>query len=150
MSSRSSSGSTLFLIEQLIVVAVFAICAAACVRIMTAAYFNATDSRDVSNAIHVAQSGAESFKAAGGDLEITALIMDGMTESTADSVIAFVFYDKDWQVSTDNDAHYLLRLTARRADVPALELISAELSVERLDGEMLITFPVNVIRQDTG
>jgi len=40
------SRSTLFLMEQLIVIAVFAICAAACVKILTTSYFMAKQTRD--------------------------------------------------------------------------------------------------------
>ena len=136
------SKSTLFLIEQLLVVAVFAICAAACVRILTDAYFTATKSRDISNAIHAAESGAESFKAVGGDIAKVAEIMGGVASSTDGAVTAIVFFDSHWQVSGEAGAHYRLLLTAANQYPQATLLITGELAVERLTGESLIAFPV--------
>ena len=102
------SWSTLFLIEQLIVIAVFAMCAAACARILTAAHFNATDSRDIGNAILQAENGAESFKAVSGDFETFAVIMGG-TFDRAGGIVT-VFFDNRWQVSSEADADYVLLL----------------------------------------
>ena len=67
MNTRSKS--TLFLIEQLIVIAVFAISAAACITILTSAYFTSVESRDIKNAILVAENVAETFKATNGSPE---------------------------------------------------------------------------------
>jgi len=129
------------LLEQLIVVAVFAICAAACVRILADAHFTATMSRDISNAIHAAESGAESFKAVGGDIAKVAEIMGGVAKAADGVVTAIVFFDSNWQVSGEANAHYRLLLTAEQETRVPL-LMSGELTVERLTGENLISFPV--------
>jgi len=138
MNSRSKS--TLFLIEQLIVVAVFAISAAACVRILTAAYYTATESRDISNAIHVAESGAECFKSVDGNIDRAAAILGGTTHGTGGAAIAVVYYDKGWQVSQESDAHYRLTLSSGGQGPATPGLSSGELSVEKLDGKRLIAF----------
>jgi len=146
MNSRSKS--TLFLIEQLIVVAVFAICAAACTRILAASYFMATETRDLSNAIHAAESGAESFKAVGGDIGKTARILGGAASDDGGAAVAVVYYDRHWQVSAEADAYYCLSLRARAPEPASPLLAPGELTVEKLTGERLIGFEVAAIRSD--
>ena len=147
--SNTRSKSTLFLIEQLIVVAVFAICAAACVRIITSAYYTARESRDVNNAIHVAESGAESYKAVGGDVGKAAAVMGGKTGSVNGASAALVYYNSKWSVcaESDADAQYVLRMTSGTQDSRTPRLMSGELTVERLDGEgdTLISFAIAAI-----
>jgi len=100
MNQRSKS--TLFLIEQLIVVAVFAICAVACVSIMVSAYLNANDTRSISNALLRAESAAEVFKATGGDVDAIADILGGVSNNaysfpTSDYAFVTIYYDSAWQ-----------------------------------------------------
>jgi len=66
MAGRSKS--TLFLMEQLVVIAVFAICAAVCVYILAISYLMTVDAVDTRNALLVAESAAEMYKAFDGDL----------------------------------------------------------------------------------
>ncbi|MCL2425906.1 MAG: hypothetical protein FWD05_06170 [Oscillospiraceae bacterium] len=100
MNQRSKS--TLFLIEQLIVVAVFAICATACISIMVAAYFNANESRSISDALLKAESAAEVFKATAGNPNAVADILGGVSNDayafpTSDYALVTVYYDSTWQ-----------------------------------------------------
>jgi len=138
------SKSTLFLIEQLIVIAVFAICAVACISILAAAYFNANDSGAVSNALLKAESGAEVFKATGGDLSATGDIIGGA--GSAGSSELNVFYNKDWLLCEPGEASFLLKLvvdnnnTNSRTNGPAF--ITGNLTIERITGEELVAFPV--------
>ena len=126
MANRSKS--TLFLIEQLMVIVVFAICAVACISIMTAAYFNANDSRDLSMAVLVAQSGAEEFKATSSD------------EHTV------IYYNKDWQICDEKSAVYALRISPnppQQTDADGENrYITASLTVSRISGRELISFPL--------
>jgi len=126
--------------EQLIVVAVFAISAAACVRILAAAYITATDSRDMRNAIHVAESGAECYKAVAGDLEKTARIMGGSISDDNSNHQATVYYDKSWQPSAESNAAYALRLVSAADENGPLS--STDLSVEKQNGEIILSFTV--------
>jgi len=141
MSNRSRS--TLFLIEQLIVIAVFAISAAACTGILTSAYFTAMDSRDTSRAILAAENGAESFKATGGDIDKTAQLLGGISGRVDGETAVIVYYDKQWLVCAENDALYRMLLTGGTVD-PELALRTGDLFVEKLTGEILIAFPVAV------
>ena len=140
------SKSTLFLIEQLIVIAVFAICATACVKIVTSAYFYAIDSRDVSNAIFAAESGADSFKSVSGDFGEAAVLLGGFTENRDGSVVLVVYYDDKWQVSGKESAQYVLNLAGKPSGTLPSRLFNGELSIARTDGDELVSIPVAVIR----
>jgi len=148
------SKSTLFLIEQLIVIAVFAICAVACISILTAAYFNANDSRDISHALLKAESGAEVFKATGGDVTAAAEILGGTGRggfrASGESEIS-VFYDKNWQVCEAGDASFMLVLYINAAEgrnMNDILLTSGTLTVERITGEELVAFKLTAVRRN--
>jgi len=138
------SRSTLFLIEQLIVVAVFAICSAACVRILSSAYLNARYTKDVTNAVLIAKSGAESFKAFAGDIGKTAEVLGGAANNTGGGSEAIVYYDKHWNVCGKDNASYIFHLIAGKPTGSVPSLLSGEVLVERLTGESLVSFTVAV------
>ena len=138
---NSRSRSTLFLIEQLIVIAVFALCAAACVRILADSYFTVNNSRDLSNALLAAESGAESFKATGGDVSKVAELMAGETDRIGGKPAAVVYYNDQWRVCGERSASYRLSLTCDDpAQIPAL--LEGNLTVAKITGEKLISFTV--------
>ena len=142
---NNRSRSTLFLIEQLIVIAVFALCAAACARILTSAYFSANESRDLGNALHIAESGAECFKAAGGDIGKVAQVLGGVTISNFPEYgvsSAVVFYDSKWLVCKEDNADYRLLLAIERDPPPDLTLITGSLIVEKLTGDEIIALSI--------
>ena len=138
---NNRSRSTLFLIEQLIVIAVFALCSAACVRILVDSYFTAINSRDLSNALLAAESGAESFKATGGNVGLVAELMGGVSGSVGGSDAAVVYYDDHWNVCGESGASYKLSLVCNEPAVSA-RLFEGELSVEKITGEGLISLTV--------
>ena len=138
MSNRSRS--TLFLIEQLIVIAVFALCAAACVTILTDAYFTANNSKDISNALLAAESGAEIYKASSGDLGRVAQIMGGVSNNASGGVA--VYYDKQWQVCGETLAFFRLDMVAGAAERSA-SLSAGDITVVNLlTNEQLVAFTV--------
>jgi len=142
MNNRSKS--TLFLIEQLIVIAIFALCAAACARILTAAYLSARDARDLSNALHSAESCAESFKATGGDYRQVKDILGGTTGVIDGAQAVIVYYNNNWTVCAEDGASYVLILkTGGPADQNA-HFREGEISVERLSGDKLFAITVAV------
>ena len=139
---NNRSRSTLFLIEQLIVIAVFALCAAACARILTSAYMSARDARDLGNAFHNAESCAESFKAAGGDLSLVKDILGGNSVSINGDYAVIVYYNSKWAVCGENGASYRLILTAGSRAELGPQLREGDITVERLDGEELFAITV--------
>ena len=146
------SKSTLFLMEQLIVIAVFSICAAACVKILTSSYYTAKDTRDIGNAILAAENGAECYKARSGDAGKIAETLGGSLGSVDNNTAIIVYYDKGWAVCGESDAFYVMKIVEKARDGMGVRLISGELSVERLyDDEItLIAFPVAVLVNDGG
>ena len=131
---NNRSRSTLFLIEQLIVIAVFALCAAACVTILSAAYFDAVDSRDLGNALHAAESCAAAFKATGGDYAETARILGGAADTRVGSEMAVVYYDANWAACDKSGAGYALALKSADAPDGGDGLAFADISIVKLSG----------------
>jgi len=140
MNQRSKS--TLFLIEQLIVVAVFAVCSAACVKILATAYFSAKESTEISNAILIAESAAESYKAVSGDVAEVARLLGGTSDSSESSVAATVYYDKQWQVCGLDEASYIFRLIGIKPGNPSWLLLSGEILIASLAGEEILSLAV--------
>ena len=135
---NNRSRSTLFLIEQLIVIAVFALCAAACARILTAAYFSARDARDLSNALHNAESCAETFKATGGEIGKAIDILGGVKGGAA----GVVYYDSNWHICGKDNADYWLALEPVWLISQSDRLLTGEITVYRIDGDELVTLTV--------
>ena len=143
------SGSTLFLMEQLIVIAVFALCAAACVSILTISFIYARDSRNMSRALLVAESAADSFKALSGDALQTADVLNGFVDSTEEGDFLTVYFDENWQAICRTDTgniQYVLRMSPlesiSRAGIAAMQL-SVEVTTGDSNGnEEILTFPV--------
>ena len=148
MNQRSKA--TLFLIEQLIVVAVFAICAAACVKILSYAYLSARDSKDISNAIMAAESSVECFKAVAGDIEKAAGILGGGAGKVNGAGEAVVYYDKQWQVCGKDNASYSVHLANGNSEHSSPSLVSGEINVKKITGESLVTFNTAVCRYAKG
>jgi type II secretory pathway pseudopilin PulG len=152
MTQRSKS--TLFLIEQLIVTAVFAICAAACISILTVSYFYAIDSQSTGNAILKAESAAEIYKATGGNVLLTADLLGGVAETGGPGHFgdynAAVYYDKSWNISNEPDAAFILRINSTGTSYASHGLIlqSGGITVEKNTGEQLVAFTV-AARQKT-
>jgi len=147
MTNRSKS--TLFLIEQLIVIAVFAICAVACISILTAAYFNANDSKALSHAVLKAESAAEVFKVTGDDFSAMADILGGTTTvtglGTAGVSVVAVYYDNTWKVSSETNAYYVLNLIIESVqNIGNHDLIQGNVNVGKVTGEEILTLKVSV------
>ena len=132
--------------EQLIVIAVFAVCAAACVKILADSYFTAIYTRDTSNAIHAAESGAESYKAVSGDIGKMAEIMGGEVVSIGGEASAIVYYDNDWLLCGEENAVYRLLMVNVKPEDGTSALSIGELSVEKLTGEVIMSLTVSARR----
>jgi len=147
MTQRSKS--TLFLIEQLIVIAVFAICAVACISILTTAFFYATDSKATSHAVLKAESAAEVFKTTGDDFAALASILGGSASPVSLSKggvsVVTVYYDNTWYVSDEANAGFVLHLVIESVQtIGEHDFISGNVFVERISGEELVTLKVAV------
>lgn len=93
MARTRSSGSTLFLMELVVVLFFFSVFAAIFVSVFGNAQQMAQDSRNLSSAVLVARSGASCYKAADGQLTQVAELLDGTLQDGG----VQVYYNKDWQ-----------------------------------------------------
>lgn len=89
---RSRAG--LLLIEMIIAVGVFSLCCAICVQLFAHARLLNIESRELSSATSCAQSAAEAFKAAGGDMEKAA----GYLDAHYYNGYIVLTYDTNWNV----------------------------------------------------
>ncbi len=108
---RNRSKTTIFLIEQLIAVAVFAACAAVCVSIFAESYKTSSAAKDLNHALIVAKNGAERHKAG--------------------EIIGEEFYDENWDACEEGTAAYVLQLESGRLTVEKMtggEIISFAVS----------------------
>jgi type II secretory pathway pseudopilin PulG len=104
------SRSALFLIEQLVVILIFAICAAICVSIFAESYLMGRKTLEINNAIRVAANGAESFKATGGDVNRAAQILGAVNSQVDYGGDLVVYYDDEWNTSSKEQASYVLQI----------------------------------------
>lgn len=132
---NNRSRTVLFLMEILVVIVIFAVCAAACVKIFTEAYITANNARDLNSALLAAKSSAESYKAVSGDLSAWSSITGGhiSTDETA-----FIFYDKEWKSCDESKAAYILRLTCSKTN----NLLSGNVAVCGIAGEEIVSLEV--------
>ena len=112
MSTRSKS--TLFLMEQVVVIAIFAFCAAVCVKILVVSYLMTVDAVDTTHALHVAESAAASHRAFRGDAGGIADTLGGAVRVDHDTQsVIYVFYDSQWRPTSGlygDGSVFMLRL----------------------------------------
>ena len=131
---KGRSRSTLFLMEQLIVIAVFAICASVCVKILSVSFLMVVESVDTRNALLVAESAAEGYKAFSGDMLRTAEAL-GVPGSYAGGSMT-VFYDENWHPVPEAEGVFMLRFWRNGPVLSELEVVNLT------TGDVLINFSV--------
>jgi hypothetical protein len=140
--SEHSRGS-LFLIEQLVVILIFAICSAICVSIFAESYLMQRHTLATNNAIRVAANVAEIIKASGSDFEESHLaeILGAVIDHSGYDSDLFIYYNEDWNPSRREQASFSLRIkrVGGAAFVsPPSSVIFMEVSVNQLDENQLI------------
>ena len=118
--------STLFLIELLMVIAVFAICAAVCVYILVSSYLMMTNAVDTKNALLAVESAAETVKAYKG----------------SDGAMLDRYFDSNWQASSQANATFIMTFVSREHTAP---IRFYDISLCRLaSGEELVSLSLAV------
>lgn len=135
---KSRSKSSLFLMELIIVLMFFSLCAATCMQIFANAKVKTDYSRDLTNAAFVAESVAEVYKALDGDLEATASKCDG--EAVSDGVIE-IYYDKDWNPTAQDGAVYVMTVTETETE----DIEKAFIEVDDVEGENIFDIVSTVL-----
>ena len=132
------SRSTLFLMEQLIVIMFFSIFAAVCVNIFFESYKITAESKDKNGAVIIAESVSETFKATNGDAFETARVLEG--DFIQDTEAFIVYYDKQWRNCTEDEAEYMLIFTGDTQESTE-SLALGNIAVTKPDGKELIAIP---------
>lgn len=123
MARARSSGSTLFLMEMMVVLFFFAVFAAIFVSVFGTAQQMAQESRNLSSAVMVARSGASCYKATDGHLEQVAKLLDGQQRGSE----VQIYYNKDWQPTSEAETDgFCLRIGERETAGEADILVEAQ------------------------
>lgn len=131
----------LALMEQLIMVLVFALAAALCIQAFAASNRISQKAADMDRAVQLAQSAAEIMKNRGGDIaQAQSAAMERMGGQISENVW-YVLYDRDWnEISDGKDESAAYRLeTFPDSRKTQLE---ARVRVSTGSGEVLLEFPV--------
>lgn len=105
MNTRSKSG--LFLIELIVVILIFSLSAATCLRLFFQSRQIAAESKNLSYASLAVQSTADCYKSSGGDIEKVAEMLGGSIVNDQ----LYLYYDADWsRAEDDGAAPYYVRI----------------------------------------
>jgi len=104
---NQNSKSALFLMELIIAILFFAISSAVCVQLFVKAHLMSRDTTDLNHAVACAESASACLRAKNGALDAVAPLLPG-AESDGGALI--VWYDADWQPTSDDAAVYEMRL----------------------------------------
>ena len=129
------SQTPLTLIEQTVMLLVFALAAVLCLQVFVWSEKTSAGSEAVDNAAIEAQTAAEIVKSCRGDWKKAAGA--GEWQSAGEGWTAS--YDADWQ-RTDGKAAFALTVTPQNDDDPYLG--QAEVTVTEAEGETLFSLPV--------
>jgi len=127
--------------EQIIVIAVFAVCSAVCVNILVTSYLMTVDSINKKNALIIAETTAETHKAFVGDIsQMAGLLINDSNTGRYSQNYMFMYFDDNWQPSGQAYAYFVLRLVSHD---PTPYLISSDIFVENVPtGEELLSLTV--------
>ncbi|MET0017768.1 hypothetical protein [Oscillibacter sp.] len=133
--------ATLALMEQLVMVMVFALAAALCVQAFAASNRMSETAAARDRAVQLAQSAAEIMKSRGRDMaQAQSAAMDRLGGQLSQGVW-YVLYDRDWnEVSDDGSKDAVYRLEALPDSDAGQPKAEIRVSVE--DGETLTSLPV--------
>lgn len=104
--------SSLFLMELIIVLFFFALCAAVCVNIFIKAKLISNQSYELNKSIIASQNAAECFKAANANINTLAEFLHG----TAEGDVVKIGYDKNWQNINMSNAVYLMNINIEKSN----------------------------------
>lgn len=117
MTRSSAKKTSLFLIELVIAILFFSICAAVSMRMLAAAKINTEHSRNLSNASVKLRSAAELYKSVNGDIVMLAQKLDGGVWENE----VVVLYDEEWNIVSDEKNAEFILFIEREETVKKLE-----------------------------
>lgn len=126
----------LTMMEQVIMLLVFALAAVLCLQAFTAANQTSKSHAARDRAATAAQSAAEALKATGGDYEEAADLLVGMLK---DGNLT-VYYDENWQIADAPEIAYVVSVPSADTSQPFLS--QTTVTVSDADLEPLFSLPV--------
>ena len=137
------SKSPLALMEQVIMVLVFALAAALCLRVFAFADRMSERNADIDRAVTICQNAAETLKMQGGDV---AHAQSGAAELLGGSVeqgVWYILYDERWSEVTDlSEAAYALYVQGVPTEVDGLYRADVRVDTCEENTETLFSIPV--------
>lgn len=121
----------LMLMEQLVIVLVFALAAAVCLRVFVFSDRMSRENDEKDRAVLAVQSAAETIKSVRGDWEKAAEVHGG----SFDGAVWSLYYDGNGAAAGEEEAAYVVRVTAEERGQPLLE--AADVRAETMDGKLL-------------
>ena len=125
--------TTLMLMEQLVMITVFALASVLCLQMFIFAYRTSRYQEQRDRAVLEAQNAAEALK--GGAQEY----FDAAGARSSGDGVCVLLYDAEWK-PVQNGESYILMVTPAETETPYLW--KAEVSVRTAAGELLISLPV--------
>lgn len=133
----SSSKSSLFIMELIIVVLFFSICAAICIQVFSTAQVISVRGKAITNGALNVQNMAEVYKASAGDFEETAEILGGTVENNT----VAIYFNKQWEQTSKEESEYVIlmeEIESSEAKITATSISTAEeyfaLNVKHMGG----------------
>lgn len=133
---EQKSKSTLALMEQVIMILVFAFTAAFCVQAFVKAELLSRELGKRDRAVNICQTVAETVKALQGDMELAALSLNGSVRGNG----LVLFFDDNWENAAEENAVYMLQLYYIE-ETPYLAL--GEVTVSSGEGEEIFSLPIS-------
>ena len=127
----------LALMEQLVMLLVFALAAALCLQVFVLSDQMSRHCEERDQAVTAVQNAAETLKGCGGDLDAGVRILGG----TSDGSQWKIGYDADWQQTAVDQAVYQVLVVLAPTKEPLLG--SAEVLAQTMEGEQLFQLAVS-------
>ncbi len=136
------SKSPLMLMEQVIMILVFALAAAVCVKLFVQAELMSKRLCATDRAVVLCQTAAETLKAEQGNYEAVVRKLTGYPTGGAVTARELrIYYKEDWQpAETVEGAEYVLRV---KEEVPAGNVVNGSVQVLLKDGTLIYGLPVS-------
>lgn len=133
---EQKSKSALALMEQAIMILVFAVAAAVCVSVFVKSRQMSQELADRDMAVNRCQTVAETVKATAGDIEETGKILGGKAEGNK----MILSYGPDWEPCIEEKASYVVTLRCQETEG---YLGRGTITVVTTAGEEVFSLPVN-------
>jgi len=133
------SKTPLMLIEQIVMILVFALCAVICLQIFVKSYLISEHNEALAKAVLYAQNTAETLKSGGTD------ILKDSWDKYEDVFVRF--YDESWEeTSSEESAEYILAVKEEKTEIKGLGKCSVTVRQPSLEDDVL--FSLNVSWQE--